>query len=396
LSAASLPPPAPEALAHSRALCAEIRAAIAAAGGRIAFSRYLELALYAPGLGYYSAGSAKFGPQGDFVTAPEISTLFGQTLAAGIAPTLDALAQGVVLELGAGSGALAVAVMRELAAREALPREYWILEVSGDLRARQRAAIDGLAPALAARVRWIDALPEVPFEGVVLANEVLDALPFERFRVLGEGRFHSAWVEATPAGFVVVFDTPPPELGAALAELAASLGEAGIVLAAGYESELCPALRPFVFMLGERLARGLVLLSDYGTTRRELYLPERERGTFLCHYRHRAHDDPFFLPGLQDITAWVDFTAVADAGVDAGLAVTGYTTQAHFLLGSGLDEVLGARLAAEPGRAPMLQSEAKTLTLPGEMGERFKFLGLARDLDVRPRGFALRDLAASL
>lgn len=385
------------ALAHSRALRRYIHDAIAAAGGRIPFSRYVELALYAPGLGYYSAGSAKFGPGGDFVTAPEVSPLFGATLAGAVGETLAAFdGDGVVLELGAGTGALAVSLLEALGTDGELPREYWILEVSADLKARQREAIDTLPPNVAARVRWLDALPEVPFRGVVLANEVLDALPFERFRVLPDGPWQGAWVGSAGNGFELIWDTPAPELATAFDTLRNELAAAGIVLPPGYESEICPALRAFVFTLAERLAQGTMLFGDYGGTRREVYLPERRDGTMLCHRRHRASADPFAHPGLQDITAWVDFTAVAEAGVDAGLRVIGYTTQAHFLLGLGLHRIVAERAAAAPARAPRLQSEAKTLTLPGEMGERFKFLGLSRDHDRPSQGFALRDLTATL
>ena len=340
----------------------------------------------------------KFGPDGDFVTAPEISTLFGRSLAHGVAPTLAELGRdAVVFELGAGSGRLAVDLLTGLAALDRLPAEYLILEVSGDLRERQQAAIASLDDELARRVRWLNKLPEVPLRGVVVANEVLDALPFERFRVADDGRFESAWVTLAGDNFELVWDRPTPELATDLAALRASLAdEYDLQLAPGYVSEICPAARAFVFALAERLAAGLLLLADYGGTRREMYLPERSGGTLLCHHRHRAHEDPFFLPGMQDITAWVDFSAVAGAGVDAGLDVAGYTTQAHFLLGCGLPARLAEQLPADATGQAVLHSEAKTLTLPGEMGERVKFLGLARDLDARPAAFALRDLAVRL
>ncbi|MFK8014240.1 MAG: class I SAM-dependent methyltransferase [Gammaproteobacteria bacterium] len=392
-----LPQPEPDALAHSQALQVHIRRTIREAGGRIGFARYMEMALYAPAQGYYSAGTAKFGGAGDFTTAPEVSPLFGATWAAGIGPTLKALGdESVLLEMGAGTGALAVALLRQLDADGALPGEYWILEVSADLKERQRATIAALDADLRDRVRWLDALPQRPFRGVVVANEVLDALPVERFRVNADGSVHSAWVGLDDDTPVLEYDRAPPELRVDLDAIVAQCAAAGVPLPPGYCSEFCPGVRGFMFTLAYCLEQGLLVLADYGGTRREVYLPERADGTLRCHYRHRAHDDAFFLPGLQDITAWVDFTAVADAAIDADLTLAGYTTQAHYLLASGFDRVLGEHFQREPERLPMLQSEAKTLTLPGEMGERFKFIGLSKNFDGPVGGFDFRDLAATL
>ena len=391
------PKPGRTALAHSDALHDYIFDMIRTAGGRIGFARFVEMALYAPGLGYYSGGSTKFGPDGDFVTAPDISELFGSTLARGVAGTLKRLGEeAVIMEFGAGSGALAASMLEQLAADDALPREYWIMEVSADLKARQREAIGQLDDHLGARVRWLDTLPQIPFRGVIVANEVLDALPFERFRIASDGTALSAWVSIDGNGFALDFDKPPPELAAELAAISAQCEAAGSPLPVGYTSEFCPGVRAFVFTLAHCLAQGQIVLADYGGTRREIYFPQRSEGTLRCHYRHHAHDDPFFLPGLQDITAWVDFTAVADAAVDAGLALDGYTTQANYLIDCGLEHVLQRWCEARPQRVPMLHSEAKTLTLPGEMGERFKFIGLSRDLGGPVPGFGMRDLAATL
>ncbi len=393
----TLPAPDADALAHSRALVEHIVRTIGEAGGKIPFSRYMELALYAPAQGYYSAGAAKFGPAGDFTTAPEISPLYGATVAQGLLPALAELGpEAVIFEPGAGTGALAASVLAHLAQANQLPAEYQILEVSGDLRERQREALGALPEDVAGRVRWLDKLPEIPFEGVVLVNEVLDALPVERFRVLDGDQVHIAWVSVSDAGFDVSWEPPPPEIGAPLGALLAQCRAAGAPLPVGYTSEYCPGVAAFVMTLGYVLARGAIVLADYGASRRELYLPERAEGTLLCHYRHRAHDNPFYLPGLQDITAWVDFTAVADAAIDAGLSLAGFTPQAHFLIGSGLDQTLSAATAAQPERAAQLQSEVKTLTLPGEMGERFKIMGLTRGLKAPLPGFSLRDLSASL
>ena len=395
--AGALPMPDEAALAHSRALHEHIRRTIAEAGGKIPFSRYMELALYAPAQGYYSAGATKLGPAGDFTTAPEISPLFGATMAEGLRDTLAELgADAVIFEPGAGTGALAVSVLSHLAEHDALPAAYWILEVSGDLRERQRAALSSLPADVAKRVHWLDKLPEIPFDGVVLANEVLDALPVERFRVRAEDGIDIAWVSAHDDGYFLDYDAAPPEVDGPIRARLAECRAAGMPLAEGYVSEYCPGVAAFVMTLGYVLARGAIVLGDYGGSRRELYLPDRQDGTLLCHYRHRAHDNPFFLPGLQDITAWVDFTGVAEAALDAGLELAGYTTQAHYLIGSGLDRVLTRAIARRPEHAARLQSEVKTLTLPGEMGERFKIMGLTRGLETSLPGFGVRDLSASL
>ncbi|MEL6211379.1 MAG: SAM-dependent methyltransferase, partial [Pseudomonadota bacterium] len=275
-AATDLPPPGADALAHSRALHEHIVRTITEAGGKIPFSRYMELALYAPAQGYYSAGAAKFGPEGDFTTAPEISTLFGATLAEGLLPVLDELGSDAVLfEPGAGTGAMAASVLARLAQADRLPAEYQILEVSGDLRERQRRTLAALPDAVTARVRWLDKLPEIPFEGVVLANEVLDALPVERFRVAENGSADIAWVSVAADTYQVSWEPPPPEVAAPIDQLLSQCRAAGAPLPPGYTSEYCPGVAAFVMTLSYVLARGAIVLSDYGGTRREVYLPER-------------------------------------------------------------------------------------------------------------------------
>lgn len=354
-------------------------------GGPIGFGRFMELTLYAPGLGYYSAGLRKFGSAGDFVTAPELSPLFARCVARTCAPVLAALS-GDLLELGAGSGVMAAELLAELDGLGALPQRYLILERSADLRERQQQILAQRAPELLGRVVWLDAPPSAPFHGVILGNEVLDALPVERFqwRETGAEELAVSW---GGEGFVWLARPPGRELGGAVAALAAEVG-----LGAGYVTELNLQVGPWLAGLADRLERGLMLLIDYGYPRREYYHPERVRGTLMCHYRQRAHDDPLILPGLQDITAHVDFTAVAEAALAAGLDVLGFATQAHYLLDAGLDAVLAE--AAPVGDVPYLEfaQQAKTLTLPGEMGERFKAIALGRGLDGAPVGFRLQDL----
>ena len=377
------PEPGPDARARSDALAAVIRAEIgASADGAIPFSRYMELALYAPGLGYYSGGAAKFGPAGDFTTAPEISPLFGRCIARQVAEVLEALGGGGVLELGGGTGALADAALEEFGRLGADPPAWSILEPSPELADRQRRRLGD-------RVSCMRTLPR-DFRGVILANEVADALPVERFRIRS-GRVFACRVRAADGGFAWAEGPAPADLDAGVR---AVVGDAPDTLPEGYTSELCPALGPWVSSLADSLAEGLVLLADYGLPRVEYYAPERTDGTLICHYRHRAHPDPFLWPGLQDITAWVDFTAVAEAGTRAGLTLEGFTTQAAFLAANGLAEMV----ADEPddARRARLANASRQLVLPGEMGERFRFIGLSRELEPALRGFGLVDLAGRL
>ncbi len=383
---ADLPEPDHAARVHSARIVEHIRQAIAAAGGAIPFSEYMRLALYAPRLGYYRAGAEKFGAAGDFVTAPEVSPLFGQVLGRQIGETLATCGGDTVLELGAGSGKLALDVLRALAAENRLPDRYLILEVSGELATRQRKLI-AQEPELATRVEWLVRLPEEPIRGVILANEVADALPAETF-VWRDGRVLLRGVTATEDGFGWC------DLAASdnLAEHVGKLAER-YEWPDSYESECSPELTPWIVALGASLSRGAILLFDYGLPEREYYHPQRGMGTLMCHYRHRAHGNPFLWPGLCDITAWVDFTELARAGREAELDVAGYTTQANFLLGGGIGDALA--LAANDLERYRIAGEIKRLTLPSEMGEAFKAIALTRDCP-EPSAFGFRNLAAGL
>lgn len=378
-----LPVPDADALEHSRRLAVHIQEAIRGAGGALPFARYMELALYAPGLGYYSAGARKFGVAGDFVTAPELSPLFSRCVARQCAEVLKALDGGSLLELGAGSGVMAADMLLELKQLDRLPEEYLILEVSADLKARQQECLAAKVPELLPKVRWLDTLPE-RFVGVMLGNEVLDALPVARFRKGGKG-YEEYGVIEKGEGFAWTLGEPKRELAAALAELDKTLKAP---LAHGYASEICTVLPALFQSFAASLKRGAVLFLDYGYPRAAYYHPERRMGTLMCHYRQRAHGDPFLYPGLQDITAHVDFSAAAEAGTAAGLELAGYTTQAHFLLALGISEEAMASLQAA--------QQVKLLTLPDEMGERFKVIGFSKGLEQSLGGFALRDLAHTL
>lgn len=372
---AHLPAPPPEAAAVSAELTRVIHDEIAANGGRLPFRRYMELALYAPGLGYYSAGSRKFGAAGDFITAPELSPLFGRCLARQVAE-LRALGVPDILEVGAGSGALAADLLNALGEAGAAPDRYLILEVSAELQARQRETLATRAPRWADRVTWLAVLPE-RLHAIVIGNEVLDAIPTALVRVDADDVRELA-VAATPGGFAWT-DLPAAERLRACIE--------PWQLPAGYRTEVNLAARAFVMSLARLLERGVLLFIDYGHPARDFYHPQRNRGTLMCHYRHHAHDDPLVLPGLQDITAHVDFTAIAEAGVDAGLEVSGYTHQSTFLINTGLIELLSAVPADDVARYAPLASQAQQLIAPSEMGDRFKVIALAKGITEPLTGF---------
>ncbi|MEJ1355375.1 MAG: SAM-dependent methyltransferase [Candidatus Sedimenticola sp. (ex Thyasira tokunagai)] len=391
-AASKLPAPEGEALEHSERLTAVIRREIEAAGGRLPFDRYMELALYAPGLGYYTAGSRKFGEGGDFVTAPEISPLFAQCLARQCVPLLERLGGADILEFGAGSGALATDLLIALEQLGSLPEHYFILELSPDLRARQQETLASRAPELLPRVEWLDGLPESGFRGVVLANEVLDAMPVQRFRI-ADGEVSEQMVGWEDDHFVTQWAaSASAELTGAIVPLAEHLA----FDPDDYESEINLRAASWLQALGEVISAGAVLLIDYGYPQAEYYHPQRDRGTLMCYYRHQTHPDPLILPGLQDITAHVDFTAMAEAAQKAGFSVAGYTTQTYFLMGCGLDQLVAASDPSDVATHMALVQGVKRLTLPAEMGERFKVLGLTRDLDVPLAGFAMRDMRERL
>ena len=327
----------------------------------------MQMALYDPGLGYYSGGSVKIGAAGDFTTAPELGSLLPECIAAFCEQALAGLPAPMILELGAGTGSMARHLIAALDAQGRRDVAYRILEPSADMRARQREAL----AAHGARLEWIETLDGITADGLILANEVADAMPVVRFVKLGS--------TARPLGVVVAGDGFAWGIGPADAELEAAVGaleeRLGAPLPDEYRSEICLALPAWLTTLGGVLGRGALMLIDYGLPRRELYHRQRSDGTLICHYRHRAHADPFLYPGLQDISAWVDFSACADAAAAAGLTLAGFTTQGQFLL--SIASACGMHLG---GRSPAELSAIKTLLLPGEMGERFKMLLLTRGL----------------
>ena len=389
-AAQTLPAPDADAQAHSETLRQLIQREITASGGHISFARFMQLALYAPGLGYYSAGLHKFGAAGDFVTAPELGTLFARCLAQQCLPLLQELGEADLLEVGAGSGALATDLLLALEPHGQLPRHYYILELSADLRQRQARQLHERAPHLAARVQWLESLPQQPLRGIVLANELLDAMPVERFRIDAGGlqQLCVAW-----QGNEFVWHTTPAD--AALAGGIQSRIDT-TSLPSGYTSEINLQAEAWLRSMAGLLEAGVILLIDYGYPRAEFYHAGRPDGTLLCHYRHRAHANPLTLVGLQDITSHVEFTALAEAGTEAGLTLLGYTSQAAFLLASGITQ-LAEQSAGNDARAQMaLAQEIKKLTLPQEMGELFKVMAFGRGIDTPMTGFALQDRCGRL
>jgi len=395
----TLPPLNADEMAHSSRVTEHIRAFMAAHGGVIGFDAWMRLALYAPGLGYYSAGATKFGAAGDFVTAPEISSLFSRCLARQAADVLRETG-GDILELGAGSGRMAADVLTELQALDALPGSYRILEVSADLAARQRARLAQLPADLARRVKWLDRWPADSTNGVVLANEVLDAMPVQRFMLRGEPgaqRVRELGVglsdDAGSGGFEWREIEASPELEHAVHAILDSLSQP---LPDGYASEVCLAFQPWMAGLAAQLETGVALLIDYGLPRAQLYHPERVDGSLRCHFRHRAHNDPFTHVGLQDITAWVDFTRVAEAADSADLVVLGFASQAAFLIGAGMESLLTTEMqlaANDLRRQAQLAGEARRLMLPGEMGEIFKVIALGKGFNAPLAGFSTQALS---
>ena len=388
---ASLPEPDKLSEEHSARVREYVCAKIEQAGGQISFADYMHEILYAPGLGYYNAGSSKFGPAGDFITAPEVSSIFGTILARQVAEVLQQIDGASILEFGAGSGKLAVDMLTALEGADALPVSYQILEVSADLQARQKQRLWDALPHLMDRVQWLSELPQ-DFEGVMVANEVLDALPVERF-IRHKAEVLQSCVAVQSQAFVWKTSPASERLSSAVANIEADLGEA---LADGYTSEVSLAAPLWVSDLAKSLKRGAVFFFDYGVSRREYYAHDRSDGWLRCHYRHRAHNNPLINPGIQDVTSWVDFSAIAGAAIENGIELLGYQTQSQFLMGGGLEIELHGFAELSLKSQLELSGQIKTLTLPGEMGENFKCLAVGRgDIDT-PSAFHFADRTQTL
>jgi len=358
----------------------------------MSFKRFMELALYEPGLGYYSAGAYKLGEPGDFVTAPEISPLFSRCIARQCRQVFGILGKADILEVGAGSGVMACDILLELEQSGALPEHYFILDISADLRERQHTLVRQRVPHLLKHIHWLDQLPAAEFKGVVLANEVLDAMPVHRIHISKDTE-QEYFVNTNNNGFKWGLDEVSNEhLHRRIITIRQKLGQE--VCDKGYSTEINLAAESWVQSIADIMACGLLLIFDYGFPAREYYHPERSDGTLMCHYHHHAHNNPLMLIGLQDITTHIDFTAVAEAGHDAGMTVSGYTNQGHFLLACGLMELAKITSYASDERTLTeirQMQEIKKLTLPHEMGELFKVLALTRGIEAPLLGYSLKD-----
>jgi SAM-dependent MidA family methyltransferase len=385
----ALPEPTDAESAQSARVRGEIRRRIAAAGGWIPFAAFMDTALYLAGDGYYMAERPVFGPRGDFVTAPELSPLFAACVANGIADLLAKAGGGDVVEFGAGSGRFAAAAIPALHSAGAALRRYRIVEPSPALVARQRERLAGTAVP----VEWLASPPREPWQGVAFANEVLDALPVERFRVTASGA-ESLGVAARGEDFAGEARTAGNAAAAAVESIQVRLPAR---MAPGYASEFRPGQRAWLAAAAASLERGALLVVDYGLPRSQYYHPARAGGTLCAFRRHRRVDDVLSHPGIQDLTAWVDFSALAEDGAACGLELGGFATQAHYLIATGIEREL-ARLTEGAGEreAAAHRQFAATMMLPGEMGERFKAMALVRGLQGPFAGFAFRDLSASL
>lgn len=390
----ALPEPNEEAKARSQELTDKIRRHLNRHQS-MTFAEFMRQTLYTPGLGYYTNGLPKIGEQGDFITAPEISPIFSRCLARQAQQALADMAQPTILEFGAGRGIMARDILLELEQIEQPLDHYFILEVSGDLKQIQQQTIQTLPPHLADKVVWLDRLPSKPMEAVVLANEVLDAMPVERLLLESEqiSRAYVKWDEERQKFDWHYQPLIDPNLQKVANKILHQLGAPHPDRA--YYTEVNLHIEPWLNSIDDFLKAGLVILIDYGYSRQEYYQAARHMGTLRCHYQHRAHSNPFFYPGLQDITAHVDFTAVAEAAYHSNFKVAGYTTQAHFLMSTGLLEA-----AEDPNRSVIdqlkISQQIKTLTMPDEMGENFKVMALTKHFDKAINGFKMRDLRHQL
>jgi len=385
-----IPAASPIAIEHSELLDSHLRELAAKSGGSLSFERFMQEVLYAPGLGYYSAGAEKIGESGDFITAPEISPMFSDCLAHQTEQILKITA-GSILEIGAGRGIMAADILRRLEELECLPEQYLILEVSAELQQRQQQTLSKEVPGLFQRIEWISAVPE-NFKGVIIANEVVDAMPVQVF-VKRAGEFLNKTVIATENGWDwggLEFDQKLNDFGLELEK------RLGYELAEGYESEANIMQQSWLNSLSDCLEQGLILLLDYGFPQAEYFHSQRP-GTLMCHYRHFSHSNPLVLLGLQDVTAHVDFTALAEVAFESGLQVKGYTDQGTFLTNCGLLERMDQLGGIDDAKIIRYSQQVKLLILPSEMGELFKVIAMGRGIDdMELIGFKMGDKRSKL
>lgn len=372
---------------HQQAILDYLKTAYQQQNGLLSFADFMKIALYAPGLGYYSAGLMKFGPEGDFVTAPEISPLFSQCLAHQCMPILQTLPGAAILELGAGTGRMAADLLKTLAKHHCLPEKYFILEVSADLKAQQQRTLQATLPDYFDRIEWLNSLAHFSFAGILLANEVIDALPVHLFKIHNNNEILEGRVILDGDAWTLIYDRPISQgLTEALAQLQSELP---LPLSSGYTSEILLSLEPWLNSLAACLTKGVMLFIDYGFPAHEYYHPSRHMGTLMCHTRHRTHADPFQQIGLQDLTSHVDFTALAQAGINADLTLAGFTTQSAFLLANGLLAFAEQNFSNDLKQNIEQSQQIQMLTAPHEMGELFKVMAFSKGVNFELH--ALRD-----
>ncbi|MCG8324542.1 MAG: SAM-dependent methyltransferase [Thiotrichales bacterium] len=387
-----LPEPPADLQEHSLHLKKKIIAEIRENDGSIGFDRYMEMALFDPEHGYYTAGLQKFGRDGDFITAPEVSRVFAYCLANQCRQIMDSTDISAIVEFGAGTGRLALDLLSRLQKLNSAPANYLIMETSADLRRRQQDLLQRRDPDHPSTISWPDTLPGGDINAIVIANEVIDCLPFQRV-LAGDAGLLECRVGYADGEFEFVTG----ELSACSRQFSDNyLGDELANIRRGYVTEIHPRYPPWLNSVVESIQQGVILLFDYGYSGREYYLPERTNGTMLCHYRHRVHADPFRYPGLQDITSSVNFSVLSRVASESGIALLGYTTQAGFLLSCGLDKLQEELLESREMQRAQLNREIKTLTMPGEMGERFRLLALGKGFSRSLQACQFRDLSCQL
>ena len=382
----------PRALSNSKKLSTIIKDFVNKQGGAVGFDQYMELALYHEDLGYYCGGSQKFGVDGDFITAPEISTIFSRCLASQCIQILDDLKESSIFEIGAGDGVMAKDLLLEMKKRDSLPKKYFILEVSAELRKRQKKLLKRSIPQYISNIIWLNKMPKKKIKGIILANEVLDALPVVRFKKKSQS-FKEMQVACISDKFIWVENSANSELTDVLIKLEEELPTQ---FPENYISEININLKLWLDSIQSVIEEGVLLFIDYGYSASEYYHPEKSDGNLACHFRHHLHNDPFFYPGLQDITSSVNFTAIAQHAEKLGLDVSGYCNQTYFLFGCGLEDLVCDVDSLDIKSQTILAQQLRMLTMPDEMGERFKVMALTKKYNKKLLGFSIMNQISHL
>jgi len=380
-----LPTPDDASLNHSSIVLEELTKKINTNEGWINFADFMQFILYEPGLGYYSSGTRKLGAGGDFTTAPEISNFFGACLANCMIKILHGCPKQMILEIGAGSGQLAFDILTRLDNRGFVLDQYYILELSADLKERQQRLLSKLPNNLLKKVIWLDALPENFITGVILGNEVLDAMPCRRFRIHDEDVYEIG-ISCNDQRLIEQDKLADEGIKNLVHKIEKELNRK---FANGFISEIRPDYKYWFNALSSSLVFGAILFIDYGCSRGEYYSADRSTGTLVCHYKNTAHYDPLFLPGLQDLSAWVDFSLVADVGLEHGFEINSYTSHRDFLMAAGILELVDQ--ISDQNQRFKINHAVKQLLLPSEMGDTFKFMLLSKSCMIEESFMETRD-----